>query len=70
MEAEKDISAILDDVAQSYSHDDIALTRRQDAPHHEAWRTTTGRRGPGAYSDGFNVKPGEESTKSPSEKLG
>ena len=70
MEAEKDISAILDDVAQSYSHDDIALTLRKMHLTYEGMQDNDGALVvPSAYSDGFNVKPGEESTKSPSEKL-
>lgn len=70
MEAEKDISAILDDVAQSYSHDDIALTLRKMHLTYEGMQDNDGALVvPSAYSDGFNAKPGEESTKSPSEKL-
>ena len=70
MEAEKDISAILDDVAQSYSHDDIALTLRKMHLTYEGMQDNDGALVvPSAYSDGFNAKPGEESAKSPSEKL-
>ena len=70
MEAEKDISAILDDVAQSYSHDDIALTLRKMHLTYEGMQDNDGALVvPSAYSDGFNAKPGEEPTKSPSEKL-
>ena len=70
MEAEKDISAILDDVAQSYSHDDIALTLRKMHLTYEGMQDNDGALVvPSAYSDGFNAKPGEELTKSPSEKL-
>ena len=70
MEAEKDISAILDDVAQSYSHDDIALTLRKMHLTYEGMQDNDGTLVvPSAYSDGFNAKSDEESTKSPSEKL-
>ena len=64
MEAEKDISAILDDVAQSYSHDDIALTLRKMHLTYEGMQDNDGALVvPSAYSDGFNAKPGEESAK-------
>ena len=62
MEAEKDISRrIFDDVAQSYSHDDIALTLRKMHLTYEGMQDNDGALVvPSAYSDGFNVKPGGE----------
>lgn len=54
MEAEKDISAILDDVAQSYSHDDIALTLRKMHLTYEGMQDNDGALVvPSAYSDGL-----------------
>ena len=64
MEAEKDLSAILDDVAQTYSHDDIALSLRKMHLTYEGMQDNEGTLVvPSAYSDGFNVKPGDEQAK-------
>ena len=64
MEAEKDLSAILDDVAQTYSHDDIALSLRKMHLTYEGMQDNDGTLVvPSAYSDGFNVKPGDEQVK-------
>ena len=64
MEAEKDLSAILDDVAQTYSHDDIALSLRKMHLTYEGMQDNEGTLVvPSAYSDGFNVKPGDEQVK-------
>ena len=40
MEAERDVSAILQEVAETYSHDDIALSLRKMHLTYEACRTT------------------------------
>lgn len=64
MEAEKDLSAILDDVAQTYSHDDIALSLRKMHLTYEGMQDNEGTLVvPSAYSDGFNVKQGDEQAK-------
>ena len=64
MEAEKDLSAILDDVAQTYSHDDIALSLRKMHLTYEGMQDNEGTLVvPSAYSDGFNVKPGDDQVK-------
>ena len=64
MEAEKDLSAILDDVAQTYSHDDIALSLRKMHLTYEGMQDNDGTLVvPSAYSEGFNVKPGDDQVK-------
>ena len=64
MEAEKDLSAILDDVAQTYSHDDIALSLRKMHLTYEGMQDNEGTLVvPSAYRDGFNVKQGDEQAK-------
>lgn len=64
MEAEKDVSAILDEVAQTYNHDDVALALRKLHLTYEGMQDNDSTLVvPSAYSEGFNVKGDEASAK-------
>lgn len=64
MEAEKDVSAILDEVAQTYNHDEVALALRKLHLTYEGMQDNDSTLVvPSAYSDGFNVKGDEASAK-------
>lgn len=57
MEAEKDLSAILDDVAQTYGHDEIALSLRKMHLTYEGMQDNDGTFVvPSAYGEGFTSK--------------
>ncbi len=62
MEAEKDVSAILDEVAQTYNHDEVALALRKLHLTYEGMQDNDSTLVvPSAYSEGFNVKGDEAS---------
>ena len=63
MEAERDVSAILQEVAETYSHDDIALSLRKMHLTYEGMQDN-GRSlvVPSAYSEGFAKEPGKEAS--------
>lgn len=64
MEAEKDVSAILDEVAQTYNHDEVALALRKLHLTYEGMQDNDSTLVvPSAYSEGFNVKGDEASAK-------
>ena len=64
MEAEKDVSAILDEVAQTYNHDEVALALRKLHLTYEGMQDNDSTLVvPSAYSEGFNVKGDEVSAK-------
>lgn len=64
MEAEKDVSAILDEVAQTYNHDEVALALRKLHLTYEGMQDNDSTLVvPSAYSEGFNVKGNEASAK-------
>lgn len=64
MEAEKDVSAILDEVAQTYNHDEVALALRKLHLTYEGMQDNDSTLVvPSAYSEGFNVKGEEASAK-------
>ena len=58
MEAERDVSAILQEVAETYSHDDIALSLRKIHLVYEGMSDNEGTVVvPSAYSEGFTLDP-------------
>lgn len=64
MKAEKDVSAILDEVAQTYNHDEVALALRKLHLTYEGMQDNDSTLVvPSAYSEGFNVKGDEASAK-------
>ena len=64
MEVEKDVSAILDEVAQTYNHDEVALALRKLHLTYEGMQDNDSTLVvPSAYSEGFNVKGDEASAK-------
>ena len=64
MEAEKDVSAILDEVAQTYNHDEVALALRKLHLTYEGMQDNDSTLVvPSAYSDGFNVQHDEAKAK-------
>lgn len=64
MEAEKDLSAILDDVAQTYGHDEIALSLRKMHLTYEGMQDNDGTFVvPSAYGDGFTSKQEDDVAK-------
>lgn len=64
MEAEKDLSAILDDVAQTYGHDEIALSLRKMHLTYEGMQDNDGTFVvPSAYGEGFTSKQEDEVAK-------
>ncbi|MEG0417459.1 MAG: SPFH domain-containing protein [Gordonibacter sp.] len=65
MEAERDVSAILQEVAETYTHDEIALTLRKIHLVYEGMQDNEGTVVvPSAYSEGFTVNPGSSPSKS------
>lgn len=64
MEAEKDLSAILDDVAQTYGHDEIALSLRKMHLTYEGMQDDDGTLVvPSAYGEGFTSKQEDDVAK-------
>lgn len=64
MEAEKDLSAILDDVAQTYGHDEIALSLRKMHLTYEGMQDNDGTLVvPSAYGEGFTSKQEDDMAK-------
>ena len=64
MEAEKDLSAILDDVAQTYGHDEIALSLRKLHLTYEGMQDNDGTFVvPSAYGEGFTSKQEDDVAK-------
>ena len=65
MEAERDVSEILDEVAQTYSHDEVALALRKMHLTYEGMQDNGGGTlvVPSAYSEGFNVRADEAKAK-------
>ena len=64
MEAEKDLSAILDDVAQTYGHDEIALWLRKMHLTYEGMQDNDGTFVvPSAYGEGFTSKQEDDVAK-------
>lgn len=64
MEAEKDLSAILDDVAQTYGHDEIALSLRKMHLAYEGMQDNDGTFVvPSAYGEGFTSKQEDDVAK-------
>ncbi len=64
MEAEKDVSAILDEVAQTYNHDEVALALRKLHLTYEGMQDNDSTLVvPSAYSEGFNVQTDEPKAK-------
>lgn len=64
MEAEKDLSAILDDVAQTYGHDEIALSLRKMHLTYEGMQDNDGTFVvPSAYGEGFTSKQEDDVSK-------
>lgn len=60
MEAERDVSEILDEVAQTYNHDEVALALRKLHLTYEGMQDNDSMLVvPSAYSEGFNVKADE-----------
>ncbi len=58
MEAEKDVSAILDEVAQTYNHDEVAFELRKLHLTYEGMQDNDSTLVvPSAYSEGFNAGP-------------
>ena len=63
MEAERDVSAILQEVAETYSHDDIALSLRKMHLTYEGMQDNgSSLVVPSAYSEGFAKEPGKETS--------
>ena len=63
MEAERDVSAILQEVAETYSHDDIALSLRKMHLTYEGMQDNgSSLVVPSAYSEGFAKEPGKEAS--------
>lgn len=64
MEVEKDLSAILDDVAQTYGHDEIALSLRKMHLTYEGMQDNDGTFVvPSAYGEGFTSKQEDDVAK-------
>ena len=64
MEAEKDLSAILDDAAQTYGHDEIALSLRKMHLTYEGMQDNDGTFVvPSAYGEGFTSKQEDDVAK-------
>ena len=64
MEAEKDLSAILDDVAHTYGHDEIALSLRKMHLTYEGMQDNDGTFVvPSAYGEGFTSKQEDDAAK-------
>lgn len=64
MEAEKDLSAILDDVAQTYGHDEIALSLRKMHLTYDGMQDNDGTFVvPSAYGEGFTSKQEDDVAK-------
>ena len=64
MEAERDLSAILDDVAQTYGHDEIALSLRKMHLTYEGMQDNDGTFVvPSAYGEGFASKQEDDVAK-------
>ena len=64
MEAEKDLSAILNDVAQTYGHDEIALSLRKMHLTYEGMQDNDGTFVvPSAYGEGFTSKQEDDVAK-------
>ena len=64
MEAEKDLSAILDDVVQTYGHDEIALSLRKMHLTYEGMQDNDGTFVvPSAYGEGFTSKQEDDVAK-------
>lgn len=64
MEAEKDLSTILDDVAQTYGHDEIALSLRKMHLTYEGMQDNDGTFVvPSAYGEGFTSKQEDDVAK-------
>ena len=64
MEAERDVSAILQEVAEAYSHDDVALSLRKIHLVYEGMQDGEGTVVvPSAYSEGFTIDPNKQATK-------
>ncbi|WP_419073313.1 slipin family protein [Slackia isoflavoniconvertens] len=64
MEAEKDLLAILDDVAQTYGHDEIALSLRKMHLTYEGMQDNDGTFVvPSAYGEGFTSKQEDDVAK-------
>ena len=64
MEAERDVSAILDEVAQTYNHDEVALALRKLHLTYEGMQDNDSTLVvPSAYSEGFNVQHDEAKAK-------
>ena len=64
MEAERDVSAILQEVAETYSHDDIALSLRKIHLVYEGMQDGEGTVVvPSAYSEGFTIDPSKQNAK-------
>lgn len=64
MEAERDLSAILDDVAQTYGHDEIALSLRKMHLTYEGMQDNDGTFVvPSAYGEGFTSKQEDDVAK-------
>ena len=62
MEAERDVSAILQEVAETYSHDEIALSLRKIHLVYEGMSDNEGTVVvPSAYSEGFTLDPNKAS---------
>lgn len=58
MEAERDVSEILQEVSQTYTHDEIALTLRKMHLVYEGMQDTDGTLVvPSAYTEGFTLNP-------------
>ena len=63
MEAERDVSAILQEVAETYSHDDIALSLRKMHLTYEGMQDNgSSLVVTSAYSEGFAKEPGKEAS--------
>ena len=64
MEAERDVSAILQEVSETYARDEIALALRKMHLVYEGMQDSEGTVVvPSAYSEGFTTDPGKDSSK-------
>ncbi len=64
MEAERDVSAILQEVAETYSHDEIALSLRKIHLVYEGMQDNEGTVVvPSAFSEGFTLDPNKDAPK-------
>lgn len=64
MEAERDVSAILQEVSRTYTHDEIALSLRKMHLVYEGMQENEGTVVvPSAYSEGFTADPNKDSAK-------